>query len=103
MDAITSQAELLNEARRWALDILEGRRPWVATLNKTDKLEPVGEAREILSSARTQARDQSPNLEHLLVCMNVIEEGIVSGPLAGLWKVNVSATYFIYFIHFILI
>ncbi|KAK9288148.1 hypothetical protein L1049_016596 [Liquidambar formosana] len=81
-----SPDELISTARRCALDIVERRRPWVATLYRTDKLEPLGEAREILKFARAQARKQAPNLKHPLVCIDVIEEGIVSGPRAGLWK-----------------
>ncbi|KAF8369362.1 hypothetical protein HHK36_012379 [Tetracentron sinense] len=86
VDAIAPPDELVNTARQWALDILERRRPWVASLYKTDKLEPLGEAREILKFARIQARKQAPNLRHPLVCIDAIEEGIVSGPRAGLWK-----------------
>ncbi|KAJ4954723.1 hypothetical protein NE237_011506 [Protea cynaroides] len=86
VDAIVPSNELVNTARRWALDIVECRRPWVASLYKADKLEPLGDAREILKFARAQARKQAPNLKHPLVCIDVIEEGIVSGPRAGLWK-----------------
>ncbi|KAJ7980289.1 Glyoxysomal fatty acid beta-oxidation multifunctional protein mfp-a [Quillaja saponaria] len=86
VDAVVSPNELLNTARRWALDILERRRPWIASLYKTDKIEPLGEAREILKFARAQAQKRAPNLNHPLVCIDVIEEGIVSGPRAGLWK-----------------
>ncbi|KAL2530584.1 Peroxisomal fatty acid beta-oxidation multifunctional protein MFP2 [Forsythia ovata] len=86
VDAIASSNELLNTARRWALDILEGKRPWINSFYKTDKLEPLGEAREILKFARAQTRKRAPNLMHPLVCIDVIEEGIISGPRAGLWK-----------------
>jgi enoyl-CoA hydratase/3-hydroxyacyl-CoA dehydrogenase len=86
VDAVVSPDELVNTARCWALDILNYRRPWVASLYKTDKIEPLGEAREILQFARAQARKQAPNLKHPLVCIDVIEEGIVSGPRAGLLK-----------------
>ncbi|KAL1803729.1 hypothetical protein DCAR_0935440 [Daucus carota subsp. sativus] len=86
VDAIAPPEELLSTARRWALDILERRRPWINSLYRNDKLEPLGEAREILNFARTQARKQAPNLKHPLVLIDVIEEGIVSGPRAGLWK-----------------
>ncbi|XP_021290212.1 peroxisomal fatty acid beta-oxidation multifunctional protein MFP2 [Herrania umbratica] len=86
VDAVVSSHELVNTARQWALAILERRKPWVASLYKTDKLEPLGEAREILNFARAQARKQAPNLKHPLVCIDVIEEGIVAGPKAGLWK-----------------
>ncbi|XVF66199.1 hypothetical protein PTKIN_Ptkin10aG0016400 [Pterospermum kingtungense] len=86
VDAVVSSDELINTARRWALDILARRKPWVASLYKTDKIEALGEAREILNFAREQVRKQAPNLKHPLVCIDVIEEGIVAGPKAGLWK-----------------
>ncbi|KAL6185994.1 hypothetical protein ACLB2K_042116 [Fragaria x ananassa] len=86
VDALVSPDELVSTARRWALDILEHRRPWVASLHKTDKLEPLGEAREILKFARAQVQKQAPNLKHPLVCIDVVEEGIASGGRAGLWK-----------------
>ncbi|XP_041012143.1 glyoxysomal fatty acid beta-oxidation multifunctional protein MFP-a [Juglans microcarpa x Juglans regia] len=86
VDAVVSRDELINIARQWALDIFHRRRPWVASLYKTDKIEPLGEAREILKFARAQALKQAPNLKHPLVCIDAIEEGIVSGPRAGLWK-----------------
>lgn len=81
--------ELLSTARQWALDIVEGRKPWVASLHKTDKIEPLGEAREIFKFARSQTKKRAPNLEHPLVCIDVIEEGIISGARAGLWKVGI--------------
>lgn len=88
VDAIVPPEELINTARRWALDILERRRPWVLSLHRTNKLESLAEAREIFRFARTQAKKQSPNLKHPLVCIDVIETGVVSGPHAGLWKVS---------------
>jgi len=86
VDAVVPPLELLNSARRWALDIAEFRRPWIRSLYRTDKLEPLGEAREILKFARIQAQKRAANLKHPLVCLDVIEEGIVSGPMAGLVK-----------------
>ncbi|GMN62390.1 hypothetical protein TIFTF001_031463 [Ficus carica] len=86
VDALVSPNELVSTARRWALEIVDRRRPWVSSLYKTDKVESLGEAREILKFARAQARKQAPNLKHPLVCIDVIEEGIVAGPRAGLWK-----------------
>ncbi|KAF2310949.1 hypothetical protein GH714_018712 [Hevea brasiliensis] len=86
VDAIVSPNELVNTARQWALDILERRKPWVASLYRTDKLDSLGEAREIFKFARAQAWKQAPNLKHPLVCIDVVEEGVVSGPQAGLWK-----------------
>lgn len=87
VDAVVPANELIDAARRWAVDIAKRKKPWVSSLYKADKLEPLGEAREILKFARAQARKQAPNLKHPLVCIDVIEEGIVSGPRAGLWKV----------------
>ncbi|XP_030545586.1 glyoxysomal fatty acid beta-oxidation multifunctional protein MFP-a [Rhodamnia argentea] len=86
VDAVVSPNELVTTARRWALEILEHRKPWIASLYKTDKLEPLGEAREIFKFARAQTKKQAPNLTHPLVCIDVVEEGVVSGPIAGLWK-----------------
>lgn len=87
MNAVVSPDDLVNTARRWALDILARRKPWVVSLYKTDKIEPLGEAREILKFARAQAQKQAPNLKHPIVCIDVVEEGVVSGPRAGLYKV----------------
>ncbi|CAN0855722.1 Glyoxysomal fatty acid beta-oxidation multifunctional protein MFP-a [Linum grandiflorum] len=86
VDSLVSPNELVTVARRWALDMLEGKKPWVASLYKTDKLDPLGEAREIFNFGRAQVRRQAPNLKHPIVCIDVVEEGIVSGPRAGLWK-----------------
>ena len=93
VDALVSPDELVNTARRWALDILEYRRPWVASLYKTSKIEPLGEAREICKFARAQAQKRAPNLSHPLVCIDVIEHGIAYGPREGLWKVLICVQY----------
>lgn len=87
VDSVVSAGELIKTARQWALDIAECKRPWIKSLYKTDKIEPLGEAKEILKFARAQAQKQAPHLQHPLVCIDAIEEGIVSGPRAGLWKV----------------
>jgi len=87
VDGLSSPDDLVKAARQWALDIVGLRRPWIASLYKTDKLEPLGEALEILKFARAQARKRAPNLHHPLVCIDVIEAGVVAGPRAGLWKV----------------
>ncbi|KAJ0431182.1 putative isomerase, Enoyl-CoA hydratase, 3-hydroxyacyl-CoA dehydrogenase [Helianthus annuus] len=69
-----------------ALDIWACTKPLVSSLFKTDKIEPLDKAREILEFARVQTRTQAPNLQHPQVCIDVVEEGIVSGPDAGLSK-----------------
>ncbi|KAJ8466195.1 hypothetical protein OPV22_028747 [Ensete ventricosum] len=86
VDAIIPRDELVKTARFWALEIAACRKPWIRSLYKTDKLESLGDAREILKFARAQAQKQAANLQHPLVCIDVIEEGIVSGPRAGLRK-----------------
>ncbi|KAG8372936.1 hypothetical protein BUALT_Bualt12G0118900 [Buddleja alternifolia] len=86
VDALASPNELVSTARRWALDILERKRPWVITYYKTDKLEPLGEVREMLKFARDQVRKRAPNLKHPLVLIDVIEGGVISGARAGLLK-----------------
>ncbi|XP_068661695.1 peroxisomal fatty acid beta-oxidation multifunctional protein MFP2 [Aristolochia californica] len=86
VDAIAARDALLATAKRWALDISERKKPWVLTLYRSDKIESLGEAREILKFARVQARKRAPNLHHPLVTIDVIEAGIVSGPRAGLLK-----------------
>uniref|UniRef100_A0A5B7B8V9 Putative glyoxysomal fatty acid beta-oxidation multifunctional protein MFP-a n=1 Tax=Davidia involucrata TaxID=16924 RepID=A0A5B7B8V9_DAVIN len=86
VDANAPADELVHTARCWALDILECRKPWVINLYKIDKLEALAEARLILKFARVQAENQAPNLKHPLVCIDIIEKGIVFGPRHGLWK-----------------
>ncbi|GJZ82392.1 glyoxysomal fatty acid beta-oxidation multifunctional protein MFP-a [Tanacetum coccineum] len=90
VDALARADELNETASSWALDILKGRKPWIASLYRTDRLEPLKEARLILNTARTQSRKQNPNLTHPLICIDVIEEGIVSGPRNALWKEAVT-------------
>lgn len=86
IDAVVSPGELMTTARMWALDIAARRRPWIISLTRTDKLESLGEAREILKFARAQAKKTAPNLPHPQVCLDAIEEGVVAGGLAGVLK-----------------
>lgn len=92
IDAVVSPGELMTTARMWALDIAERRRPWTISLKRTDKLESLREAREILKVARAQAKKTAPNLPHPQLCLDVIEEGVVAGGLAGVLKVRVLFT-----------
>uniref|UniRef100_A0A0C9RPJ6 TSA: Wollemia nobilis Ref_Wollemi_Transcript_5333_2695 transcribed RNA sequence n=1 Tax=Wollemia nobilis TaxID=56998 RepID=A0A0C9RPJ6_9CONI len=86
IDALVSPEELMTTARMWALEIVERRKPWIKSLERTDKLESLGEAREILKFARAQAKKTAPNLPHPQLCLDVIEEGIVSGGFAGVLR-----------------
>ncbi|XP_060174702.1 glyoxysomal fatty acid beta-oxidation multifunctional protein MFP-a-like isoform X2 [Lycium barbarum] len=87
VDAISPPDQLLGSACQWALDILECRRPWSINLFRTDRLAPLAEARTLLNSARAQIQKQNPNVIHPLVCIDVIEHGILCGPRNGLWKI----------------
>ncbi|KAJ6710521.1 GLYOXYSOMAL FATTY ACID BETA-OXIDATION MFP-A PROTEIN [Salix koriyanagi] len=86
VDALAATEELVDTARSWALDIYNCKKPWAPSLYRTDKLEPLGEARSMFNFARLLAQKQTPNLRHPLVCIDVIEEGVVSGPRVGLLK-----------------
>lgn len=94
VDAIAPRDKLLSTAQHWALDILDYKKPWVVSLYKNDRLEPLAEARIIINLAKSQARERTPNLTHPLVCIDVIEEGIVAGPRSGLRKVCINSIYF---------
>ena len=76
---------------RLALDIACFCRPWICTLYRTNKLEPLGEVREILKFARQQAKSQARNVNLRQDCIVAIEEGIVSGGLAGINKESVRS------------
>ncbi|KAJ7543317.1 hypothetical protein O6H91_09G032900 [Diphasiastrum complanatum] len=86
VDAIAMQGDLLDAARAWALDIARGQRPWLSSLHRTDKLEPLREARTILKAARNQVRKASPNVRYPHICLDAIEAGVVAGGCAGLLK-----------------
>jgi len=86
VDKIVAPQDLLTTARQWALDIAMGRKPWVSSLRRTDKLEPLGEARAIIKFAREQVKRTAPNMTHPLLCLDAIEEGVVSGGYAGALK-----------------
>ncbi|KAG8067897.1 hypothetical protein GUJ93_ZPchr0005g15965 [Zizania palustris] len=91
IDAIVSANELINTACFWALEIVEDKRPWFRSLHRTDKLPALEEVKKIINFARVQAQKQSANVQHPLVCIDVIDEGIISGPRAGLMKESLSA------------
>ncbi|XP_031103578.1 peroxisomal fatty acid beta-oxidation multifunctional protein-like isoform X2 [Ipomoea triloba] len=86
IDAVVSSEELLVASRLWALDIVEGRKSRINTLQKTDKLEPVHKSSEILKTARQQAMKTHSKFPHYIACLDVIEEGVISGGLSGVLK-----------------
>ncbi|KAL3690855.1 hypothetical protein R1sor_004506 [Riccia sorocarpa] len=86
VDVLVPPSELLAAARKMALDIAEHRRPWMYSLRRTDKIEGLAEAREIIKFARAQAKKTAPNLRHPQQCLDSIEEGVVAGGYAGTLK-----------------
>lgn len=87
IDAIVSSEDLVKVSRLWAIGIVEGRKPWIRSLHRTDKLGSLSEAREILKVARQQARKTAPNMPQHQVCLDVIEEGVIHGGYSGVLKV----------------
>lgn len=97
IDFIAPADKLLAIARQWALDILECQRRWVISLYKTDKLGPLAESRRIFNFARIQVQERTPNVTYPLICIDVVEEGIVSDPRNGLWKVVFETLGFLFY------
>ncbi|KAL7602517.1 hypothetical protein Lser_V15G22176 [Lactuca serriola] len=87
VDVVAPADELIRSASRWGLDISEARKPWICSLYRIDRLEALKEARLILNTVRDEAQKQNPNVSHPLICIDVIQEGIVSGAHIGLWTV----------------
>jgi len=86
-DVVSSHEDLLTVSRLWALDIAEGRISRTHTLQRTDKIEPIHESSAILEVKRQQVLKTSP---HYKACLDVIEEGIISGGYAGVLKVRLK-------------
>nr|XP_009770733.1 PREDICTED: peroxisomal fatty acid beta-oxidation multifunctional protein AIM1-like [Nicotiana sylvestris] len=83
---VVSFKDLLTVSRLWALDIAEGRQARLNTLQRTDKIEPIRESSAILETARQKVLKTSPSMPHYKACLDVIEEGIISGGYAGVLK-----------------
>lgn len=89
IDAVVPSQELMKISQQWALDISEGRKPWVRSLHKTDKIGSLSEAREVLKAARQLAKKTAPHMPQHHACLDVIEEGIVHGGYSGVLKVSI--------------
>ncbi|KAK1365379.1 peroxisomal fatty acid beta-oxidation multifunctional protein AIM1 [Heracleum sosnowskyi] len=83
VDAIASPEELLKVSRQWASDIADRRKPWISSLQRTDKLGSPSEAIEIIKVAREQAKRTAPNMPQHQACLDVILEGVVHGGYSG--------------------
>ncbi|GAB2292292.1 Altered inheritance of mitochondria protein 1 [Dionaea muscipula] len=86
VDAVVSPVELLKVARLWALDIVDGRKPWTRSLHKSDKLGPLSEAQHILKLSRQEARQTARNMPQHQACLDAIETGIFRGGYEGVLK-----------------
>jgi enoyl-CoA hydratase/3-hydroxyacyl-CoA dehydrogenase len=86
IDALVSSEDLLNVSKKWALDIAEGRRPRISSLQRTDKIGSLYEANEILKLARQQAKITAPNMPQHQACLDVIQNGILHGGYNGVLK-----------------
>ncbi|GAA0141307.1 dehydrogenase [Lithospermum erythrorhizon] len=84
IDVVVPSKDLLNVARKWALDIAEKRKPWIRSLHKTDKIGSISEAHKILQGARQQVKQTFRNMFHHQLCLDAIEVGIVHGGYHGL-------------------
>ncbi|XP_028554615.1 peroxisomal fatty acid beta-oxidation multifunctional protein [Dendrobium catenatum] len=85
VDTIAPSEELLTVARRWALEIAEGRKAWRKTLDRTDRLSALYETRQKLYAFRKDA-ERTPNMPQNQLCLDAIEEGVVHGGYAGVLK-----------------
>ncbi|KAL8498016.1 hypothetical protein ACS0TY_021384 [Phlomoides rotata] len=86
IDAVVPSAELLKVSRQWALDIVEGRKPWIRSLHKVDRLGSLPEVHYIIKTARQQVQRIAKNMPQHQACLDVIEEGIIHGGYPGLLK-----------------
>jgi enoyl-CoA hydratase/3-hydroxyacyl-CoA dehydrogenase len=84
VDAVVPPADLLPSARAWALAMAAGDKPRLATLERTDRLPPLGEATPMLAFARAETAKRAPNLVHPLLTIDAIGAGIQHGGRAGL-------------------
>lgn len=79
---------MLEASRLWALDIAEGRRPRINTLQRTDKLCYITDARGTLNTPRQRVMKIASNLPRQRAYLDGIEEGIVSGDYSGVFEVK---------------
>uniref|UniRef100_A0A1J3IXK2 Peroxisomal fatty acid beta-oxidation multifunctional protein AIM1 n=1 Tax=Noccaea caerulescens TaxID=107243 RepID=A0A1J3IXK2_NOCCA len=86
IDALVPPGDLLSTSRKWALDIAEGRKPFLRSLHRTDKIGSLSEARAILKNSRQLAKKIAPNMPQHHACIEVIEEGIIHGGYSGVLK-----------------
>ena len=84
VDAVVPAGDLLPAACEWARAIAAGTKPRLATLHRSDRLPPLGEALPLLAFARDETAKRAPNLTHPLLTIDAIGAGIQHGGDAGL-------------------
>jgi len=84
VDAVVPADQLLPAAAAWAKAIAAGSKPRLASLHRTDRLPPLGEAAATLAFARAETAKRAPNLTHPLLTLDAIGAGIEKGGDAGL-------------------
>lgn len=83
IDEVIVSGDVVQKACSHALDIYEERFPWKKSIERVDRMESCEEALCVLRRARAQVKKDHPNLVHPLLCMDVMEEGVLKGGLAG--------------------
>lgn len=83
IDEVVGNGDVVEKACSLALGIFHKKFPWSKSLERVDRLEIFEEALQILRRARLQAKRENPNLIHPLICIDVMEEGVLKGGLAG--------------------
>eukprot|EP00803_Ostreobium_quekettii_P008705 evm.model.scf_1879.1 EVM.evm.TU.scf_1879.1 scf_1879:98-7109(+) len=78
--------DVVRMAKDLALEIAAGRAARRETLGRTDRLEPLGEALQVVAFARAQAARQAPHVRHPQLCLDAVAAGVEHGGLAGLAK-----------------
>ena len=83
-DAVVKPAELLQAARKVALDLAAGKRKRVKALYRDDRLGSWEDGHAILEMARSQARKKNRLLPQPLAYLDAVEAGLKEGGEKGL-------------------
>ncbi|EFJ32812.1 hypothetical protein SELMODRAFT_439712 [Selaginella moellendorffii] len=83
VDAICDYPQLIQFARNYAKGIANKTHPFLKTLERSDKLEPLHKALHIIANARLRAKKTHKHVEYPFICLAVIEHGIHKGGIEG--------------------
>ncbi|GAB4814330.1 hypothetical protein N2152v2_001376 [Parachlorella kessleri] len=86
VDQVAPAGQVLEAAKRLALELAEGRHPRRISLELTDKLGSPEEAGMVIEMARAQAAKQAKHLRHPQLCLDAVMHGVQHGGRAGLQK-----------------